>query len=156
MDSVLHLIGLCKRAGALEAGDEPAGAACRARSCRLILVARDAADNTFRRVRHFAEAGACLWLTLPYDKEELGAAVGRTACAIAAVTDIGFAGAIAGRLAQASPEKYGAAAQKLAAKAEKAAQRRREQRSHEENLRRGGKAKKPYIPTRVKRARQSK
>ena len=60
------------------------------------------------------------------------------------------------KLARTDGEKYGPAAERLAAKAEKAAQRRREQRSHEKNLRRGGKAKKPYIPTRVKRARQSK
>ena len=58
MDNILHLVGLAKRAGQLEAGDEPVGAACRARSCRLILVAQDAADNTYRRVRHFADAGA--------------------------------------------------------------------------------------------------
>ena len=156
MDNILHLVGLAKRAGALEAGDEPAGAACRARSCRLLLVARDAADNTFRRVRHFADAGACPWLSIPFGKDELGAAVGRTSCAIAAVTDIGFASAIAEKLAQADGEKYGPAAQKLAAKVEKATQRRRERRSHEQNLRRGGKAKKPYIPTRIKRERQSK
>ena len=79
MDNILHLVGLAKRAGALEAGDEPVGAACRARACRLILVARDAADNTFRRVRHFADAGGCLWLSIPFGKDELGAAVGRTA-----------------------------------------------------------------------------
>lgn len=156
MDNILHLVGLAKRAGQLEAGDEPVGAACRARSCRLILVAQDAADNTYRRVRHFADAGACLWLSVPYGKEELGAAVGRTSCAMVAVTGIGFAGAIAEKLAQADPEKYAAAAEKLSAKAEKAAQRRREQQAHEKNLRRGGKAKKPYIPTRIKRDRQSK
>ena len=156
MDNILHLIGLCKRAGALEVGDEPVGAACRARTCRLLLLAEDAADNTVRRARHFAQAGACPELSIPYDKEQLGAAVGRTVCAMAAVTEIGFAGAIAGKLAELDAEKDGAAAEKLAAKAEKAAQRRREQRSHEKNLRRGGKAKKPYIPTRVKRARQSK
>ena len=156
MDNILHLVGLAKRAGALEAGDEPAGAACRARSCRLILGARDAADNTFRRVRHFADAGQCLWLSIPYGKDELGEAVGRTSCAMVAVTDIGFAGAIAAKLAQADAGKYGAAAEKLAAKVEKAAQRRREQQAHEKNLRRGGKGKKPYIPTRIKRERQSK
>lgn len=157
MDSrILHLIGLAKRAGQLEAGDEPVGAACRARACRVILVARDAADNTLRRVRHFADTGQCLWLPIPYGKDELGAAVGRTSCAMAAVTEIGFASAIVGRLAQEDGETYGAAAEKLAAKAEKAMQRRREQRSHERNVRRGGKAKKPYIPTRIKREQQSK
>ena len=87
MDNILHLVGLAKRAGQLESGDEPVGAACRARSCRLILVARDAADNTFRRVRHFADAGACLWLSIPYDKEQLGAAAGRSVTAATAQTE---------------------------------------------------------------------
>ena len=74
MDNILHMIGLALRAGRLEVGEEPVGAACRARDCRLILVARDAADNSFRRVRHFADAGQCLWVSVPYTKEELGRA----------------------------------------------------------------------------------
>ena len=139
MDNLLHLIGLCKRAGQLESGDEPVGAACRARDCRLILVARDAADNSFRRVKHFADAGQCLWVSVPYTKEELGEAVGRTACAMAAVTDIGFAEAIGQKLAAVDPEKYSLTAEKLHVKAERAAQRRKEQQAHERNLRRGGK-----------------
>ena len=61
MDNILHMIGMANRAGKLEAGEEPVGAACRARTCRLLLVACDAADNTLRRVHHFAEAGQCLW-----------------------------------------------------------------------------------------------
>ena len=139
MDNILHMVGLAMKAGRLEVGEEPVGAACRARDCRLILVARDAADNSFRRVRHFADAGQCLWVSVPYTKEELGQAVGRTACAMAAVTDIGFAEAIGQKLAALDPEKYGLTAEKLHVKAERAAQRRREQQAHERNVRRGGK-----------------
>lgn len=139
MDNILHMIGLALRAGRLEVGEEPVGAACRARDCRLILVARDAADNSFRRVRHFADAGQCLWVSVPYTKEELGEAVGRTACAMAAVTDIGFAEAIGQKLAAVDPEKYSLTEEKLHVKAERAAQRRKEQQAHERNLRRGGK-----------------
>lgn len=138
MDNILHMIGLALRAGRLEVGEEPVGAACRARDCRVILVARDAADNSFRRVRHFADAGQCLWLSIPYGKDELGAAVGRSSCAMAAVTDIGFAETIVSKLALTDPEKYGQSAEKLHVKAERAAQRRREQKAHEKNLRRGG------------------
>ena len=152
MDNILHLLGLAMRAGRLEIGEEPVGAACRARSCRLILVARNAADNSFRRVRHFADAGQCLWLSLPSTKEELGNAVGRSVCALAAVTDIGFADAVVKRLAQQDPERYGPAAEKLQAKAEKAARRRKEQQIHEKKLRTQGRTPKPYIPTRIKRA----
>ena len=139
MDNILHMVGLAFRAGRLEVGEEPVGAACRARDCRLILIARDAADNTFRRVRHFADAGQCLWISIPYTKEELGSAVGRTACAMVAVTDVGFAEAIAKKLAAANPEKYTITAEKLHIKAERAAQRRKEQQAHEKNLRKGGK-----------------
>lgn len=139
MDNSLHMVGLAFRAGRLEVGEEPVGAACRARDCRLILIARDAADNTFRRVRHFADAGQCLWISIPYTKEELGSAVGRTACAMVAVTDVGFAEAIARKLAAVNPEKYTITAEKLHIKAERAAQRRKEQQAHEKNLRKGGK-----------------
>ena len=139
MDNILHMVGLALKAGRLEVGEEPVGAACRARDCRLILVARDAADNSFRRVKHFADAGQCLWVSVPYTKEELGEAVGRTACAMAAVTDIGFAEAIGQKLAAVDPEKYSLTAEKLHVKAERAAQRRKEQQAHERNLRRGGK-----------------
>ena len=139
MDNILHMVGLALKAGRLEIGEEPVGAACRARDCRLILVARDAADNSFRRVRHFADAGQCLWISVPYTKEELGEAVGRTACAMAAGTDIGFAEAIGQKLAAVDPEKFSLTAEKLHVKAERAAQRRKEQQAHERNLRRGGK-----------------
>lgn len=139
MDNILHMVGLALKAGRLEVGEEPVGAACRARDCPLILVARDAADNSFRRVKHFADAGQCLWVSVPYTKEELGEAVGRTACAMAAVTDIGFAEAIGQKLAAVDPEKYSLTAEKLHVKAERAAQRRKEQQAHERNLRRGGK-----------------
>lgn len=139
MDNILHMVGLALKAGRLEVGEEPVGAACRARDCRLILVARDAADNSFRRVKHFADAGQCLWVSVPYTKEELGEAVGRTACAMAAVTDIGFAEAIGQKLAAVDPEKYSLTAEKLHVKAERVAQRRKEQQAHERNLRRGGK-----------------
>ena len=141
MDSnhILNMIGLALRAKKLEVGEEPVGAACRARDCRLIIVARDAADNTFRRVKHFADAGQCLWISVPFTKDELGGAVGRTSCAMLAVTDIGFAETIAKKLAAVDSEKYSQTAEQLAVKAQRAAERRKEQRSHDRNIRKGGK-----------------
>ena len=141
MDNILHMMGLAKRAGRLEVGEEPVGAVCRARDCRLIVVARDAADNTFRRVRHFADVGQCLWISVPFTKEELGFAVGRSSCAMLGVTDIGFAETIAKKLAAIDPEKFTKTAEQLAVKAQRAAQRRKEQQSHEKNIRMGGKKK---------------
>ena len=100
MDKLLNLIGLAQKAGRLAVGEEPTGAAARARDARLILVAADAAENSVRRVRHFADAGQCLWCRIGADKDALGRAVGRSSCAMLAVTDIGFAEAIAKKLAE--------------------------------------------------------
>ena len=137
MNKVLSLLGLAKKAGRLEIGEEPTGAAARARDARLLLIASDAADNSFRRLRHFAEAGACLYARLPCTKDMLGKAVGRTSCAMVAVTDIGFAEAIAGKLAEEDAASYGELAEKMSVKAQRAKQRRREQEQHEKNLRMG-------------------
>ena len=99
-------------------GEEPAGAACRARQARVLLVAADAADNSIRRAARFAEAGQIPWLKTPWDKGTLGGAVGRTACAMLALTDAGLAAALVEKLAQADPDAYGPAAEALRDKAD--------------------------------------
>lgn len=139
MDNILRLVGLAKRGGNLEAGEEPVAAAARARDARVILVARDAAENTYRRVRHIADAGQCIWLSVPYDKDELGLSIGRTSCAMVAITDVGLASAIVERLAAMDPEKYAISAERMALKAQRAMERRAEAARHEKNLRSGKK-----------------
>lgn len=143
-DPVLHLLGLAKKAGRLEIGEEPVGAACRARQAKLVLVAGDAASNTFRRAAHFGEAGNVLWLSLPQTKQELGFILGRNSVAMLALTDIGLASSVVKKLSAIDPDKYGAAAQALDTKAAKALQRQKEQRQHEKNLREG--KRKPWAP----------
>ncbi len=143
-DPVLHLLGLAKKAGRLELGEEPVGAACRARQARLILLAADAAPNTRRRAAHFGEAGGVLWLETPFDKSQLGFVLGRSSCAMLALTDAGFSAAVVEKLAAQDPERYGPAAQQLRAKADRVLQRQKEQRQHEKNLRQG--RRKPWVP----------
>ena len=117
MDKLLNLIGLAKKAGKLEVGEEPVGAAARSKHARLILIASDAADNTRRRALHFGEAGECICLEIPPTKEDLGRALGRTSCALLALTDIGFAEAVAKKLAESDEAHYGEAAKRLSVKA---------------------------------------
>lgn len=138
-DPILHLLGLARKAGRLEIGEEPVGAVCRARQARLVLLASDAAPNTCRRAAHFGEAGNVLWLEVPFTKAELGFALGRGSCAMLALTDAGFAASLTQKLAARAPERYGPAAQQLREKADRVLQRQREQRQHEKNLREGKK-----------------
>lgn len=124
MNSALSMAGMALRAGRLEAGEEPAGDACRARRCRLLLTACDAGESALRRAGRFAQEGQCLTLALPFTREELGRALGRSSCAMAAVTDLGLARAIVERLADQDPDRYGETAGRLRLKAERARQRR--------------------------------
>ena len=144
-NNILTLIGLCKRAGMLEAGEEPVEGAARAKDARVLLLAEDAADNTARRVRHFAEMGNCLWLRVPFTKAEMGQILGRSSCAIVAVTDIGFACNIVGRLAQVDPVRYDEAYALLQVKAKRAAERKAEMLAHKKNIR-TGKVKRKEAP----------
>ena len=141
-DPILLLLGLARKAGRLEIGEEPVGAVCRARQARLVLLASDAAANTNRRAAHFGEAGNVLWLEVPYSKAELGFHLGRGSCAMLAITDAGFAAAVTEKLAARDPERYGPAAQQLRQKADRVLQRQKEKRQHEKNLQNG--KKKPW------------
>ena len=141
-EHILSMIGLAKKAGQVAIGEEPVGAAARAKDARVILVAQDAAPGSVRRAMSFGQAGACLCLTVPFDKDRLGRALGHTSCAMAAVTDIGFAEAVAKKLAESDEAHYGEAAKRLAIKAARAAERRKELKQHEKNVRTG--KKKPH------------
>ena len=146
--NILSLLGLSLRGGRLAVGEEPVEAVARARDARVLLLASDAAEGTRRRCEHFAQAGDCLWLRIPFSKEELGRALGRTAVAITAVTDVGLADALLRRLAELDPEQYQDASERMALKARRAAERREEQAAHEKNLRRG--KRRPKAPPAAK------
>ena len=139
MERILSLLGLAHKAGRVEIGEEPVGSAARAKKARIILVAGDAAASSVRRAMGFANTGSCLCLVIPTTKEQLGRALGRTSCAMAAVTDIGFADAVTGKLAALDPEKFQSAAQRMTVKAQRARERRQEQLAHEKNVRMGKK-----------------
>ena len=123
-NNVLSLLGLALRGGRLAVGEEPAALAAKAGQARLLLTSSDAAGNTLRRVEHLAEEGHCLHLTLPFSKAELGGALGRGSAAVAALTDTGLAAAVAERLAQADPERYGEAAARMELKRRRAKERK--------------------------------
>lgn len=143
MDSTLRLLGIAYKAGRLAVGEEPVAAAVRAHHARVVLLAEDAADNSVRRAGHLAQGAGTPVAATPFSKAELGGAVGRSACAMLALTEPGLAHAVVARLAQADPERYGELAAQLSGQAQRALERQKEQRRHERNLRR---KKAPWAP----------
>ena len=137
MDKALSCMALARKAGRVELGEEPVGAATRAGKASLVVVAADASDHTWRRAKSFAAGTDQQCLKLPFTKDQLGQAIGRTSLAIAAITDVRLALALVTALGE--PEKHKATLEVLTAKAEKAKKRQAEAKAHQRNLRKGKK-----------------
>ena len=134
-EKALKLLGLMRRANALQPGEDRAGEAVQAGKAKLLLLASDAADNARRRAEHWVEGRRAQLVLLPFDREELGGALGLGSCAMAAVTDLGFAGALTELLAGIDPERYGALAAETAQRRDKAQRRKAETEERKRNER---------------------
>lgn len=133
----LNLLSLARKGGNIEVGEEPVGAAARAGKARLIVVASDASEHTVRRVQSFVAGTKQSWLQIPFDKDQLGQSVGRTACAVAALTDASLALAFVKALD--APEQNAELLAQLEDKARRIRQRQQEQKAHRDNIRHGRK-----------------
>ena len=91
MDKALNYMGLARKAGLIELGEEPVGAVARAQHARLVIVASDASDHTWRRAKSFVAQTEQCCIRTPFTKDALGLAVGRTELALAAFTDAAMA-----------------------------------------------------------------
>ncbi len=137
MDKALNYLALARKAGRIELGEEPVGAAARAHHARLIVVASDATDHTWRRAKSFAAGTEQLCLKVPFDKDQLGAAVGRTSLAMAAFTDPAMALAFVKALGK--PEAHKEILESLEKRTQRIAQRQKEEKAHRKNVRFGKK-----------------
>ena len=137
MNKALNYLGLARRGGLAELGEEPVGAIARTGKAYVILVAGDASDHTWRRAKSYAAGTEQQCIRLSCTKEEMGFVVGRTSLAIAAITDVQLALALVKALGE--PEKYKAALEVLEAKALKAKKRQAEAKAHQRNVRKGKK-----------------
>ena len=135
MDKALNYMALARKAGRIELGEEPAGAAARAQHARLILVASDASDHTWRRAKSFVSGTDQQCIKVPFTKDQLGLAVGRTSLALAAFTDPALAMAFVKALEQ--PQTYKAVLESLDKRTQRIRQRQQEAMAHARNKARG-------------------
>ena len=135
MDKALHYMALARKAGRIELGEEPAGAAARAQHARLVVVAKDAGDHTWRRAKSFVAGTDQQCVQVPFTKDEMGMAIGRTSLALAAFTDPAMALAFLKALPE--PAKYADAIESLDKRTKRIQQRAAEERAHQRNKRQG-------------------
>ncbi len=138
MDKALNYLALARKAGRIELGEEPVGAAARAQHARLIAVASDATDHTWRRACSFVAGTEQICMKVPFTKDQLGQAVGRTSLALAAFTDPALALAFVKALGD--PDTYAQELASLDKRTKRIQQRQKEGKAHLRNKAKGRKA----------------
>ena len=128
MHKALNYMSLARRGGRIELGEEPCGAAARAGHARLIVVAADASPHTWRRAKSYVAGTDQQCLRVPFSKDEMGEAIGRSSLAMAAFTDPALALAFVKALEQ---------------RTKRVRQRQDEAKAHQRNVRTGKVRKAP-------------
>ena len=137
MDNNLRLLGIAKKGGMLEIGEEPVRNAAKSGKAKLIISACDAADASKRHAAEYAKNAGIGHCKTPYTKFEFSSVCGKGLPGMMAVMNTGIAAKFVSSLAAASPQEYGETAELLAHKAQKELQRRRETQARNQNSRTG-------------------
>ena len=136
MDKALNYLALARKAGRLELGEEPVGAAARAQHARLVVVAADASDHTWRRAKSFVAGTGQQCIRVSFSKDQLGQVIGRTSLAIGAFTDPALALAFVKAL---NAPEYGAVMEELQTRTARIRRHQAEAKAHARNVKRGKK-----------------
>lgn len=137
MDRAINYLGIARKAGFLEVGEENTGAAVRGGKAKLLLLASDASDNARSRAKGFVAGRRALIVELPYTKLDIAEHTGKNGCSMAALCDIGLADSLMQALAERDPERYAEQSAEVHRRNDKAKQRKSEAKAHQRNIRTG-------------------
>lgn len=133
----LNYLALMRKANAIQIGETDAGAAVRAGKTKLLILAQDASDNAYRRAEGFVYGRNVKMTRVPFAKEEISSAVGKSGCSMAAICDAGFAEAFVKVLAEQSPDEYSELLSEMTRLKESWLRSQKEQKAHERNKKTG-------------------
>ena len=137
MSKALNYLGLARKAGLLETGEENTGIAVRSGKARLVILAQDASGNARRRAEGYVSMTKVPLVTVPFTKLDISAATGKNGCSMAAIMDIGLAASFASGLEKEFGEDFSELSQEMEQRMQKAKQRKSEARAHERNRKTG-------------------
>lgn len=131
-DKALNFLGLMRKANAIQIGETDTGAASRAMTAKLVILAKDASDNARSRAKGFVYGRNIPMIISPFTKDEISEHVGKPGCSMAAITDTGFADAFMKTLVQISDE-YASVSEAISLALQKEKQRKKEKSAHDRN-----------------------
>ena len=125
-DKALGLLGLMRRAGAIEPGADRSCETARSGKARLLVLASDVSENARAKAENALAGKSAPLVELPFTRDELSDALGIGDCTMAAITDMGFAEALMKQLSALDAARYAAPAAALSQKREKMLRRKTE------------------------------
>ena len=141
MSKGLNYVGIARKAGTIETGEENTAMLVKSGKAKLVIVAADTSPNAKKRAQGYVFSSETPIVEIPYTKQELSDITGKTGCSMAAFTDIGLASSFVSALEEEYGEKYSAVSAELRVKREKAAQRQKEAKAHQRNRKQGKRRK---------------
>ena len=130
MDKALRYMGLARKAGLLALGEDRCAEAVSQGRAKLVLLAADASPGAVKRAGAALRGHRAPLETLPWEKAELGAALGRPSCAVVCFTDLSLASRFASAMAEELPQ-WEASAELLSRREDKIRRRKAAPRKHE-------------------------
>ena len=103
MDRAQHYLALGRKAGLLITGEDLCRDAAHSGKARLLLLASDASPNAQKRASDALMGHRAPLRTLPWQKAELSALLGRRGCSMVCFTDLGLAATFAAAMAETDP-----------------------------------------------------
>jgi len=106
MSKALNYLGIARKSGGIETGEDNSSGLVKAGKARLLIVAADTSDGAKRRAEGYVYETNCLLAEVPFTKDEIAGITGKSGCSMAAITDLGLAVAFMKALAAENSEKY--------------------------------------------------
>ena len=124
MSKALNYLGIARKSGGIETGEDNSSGLVKAGKARALIVASDTSEGAKRRAEGYVYETNVLLVEVPFTKDEIAGITGKTGCSMAAITDLGLATAFLKALADEYGETYSAPYERLKALQERVQKRK--------------------------------
>jgi len=106
MSKALNYLGIARKGGGIETGEDNSSGLVKAGKARVLIVASDTSEGAKRRAEGYVYETNTLLVEVPFTKDEIAGITGKSGCSMAAMTDLGLAAAFLKALADENGEAY--------------------------------------------------
>ena len=130
MSKALNYLGIARKSGGIETGEDNSSGLVKAGKAKVLVVASDTSEGAKRRAEGYVYETNTLLVEVPFTKDEIAGITGKSGCSMAAITDLGLAGAFVKALVDEYGEAYSGAYELLKASQERAERRKAGKSAH--------------------------